>query len=270
MGASASYTLLLYLLAHEKELDENTSFISILDFIIKYYVRRNVTDTPNTRDLDSLTIEVVERCNSLINEKKKIDLATIIDAHLNSSKAKPASIDDFKKNLNDKMYVNNVGMTRYLLWKLDNITHTREYSPDLWLRNPNNETFVWTIEHIFPEGTNIPITWIDMIANGDKAKAEEIQAEFVHTLGNLTLSAYNSSLSNRSFVDKQNLTTKKVVNSDLKIGYKNGLSLNNLQFELDSVKYSLATIENWTLDAIKARTKTIVDTLIEIFKFENE
>lgn len=270
VGASASYTLLLYLLTHEKDLEEGTTLIDILDFIIKYYVRRNVTDTPNTRDLDALTIEVVEKCNSQLKESKKIGLNTIIDSHIYNNKAKPASIDDFKKWLMDKMYANNVGMTRYLLWKLDNITHTREYSPDLWQRNPNNDTFVWTVEHIFPEGKNIPKSWIDMIAGGDKTKAEEIQAEYVHLLGNLTLSAYNSSLSNRSFVDKQNLSTRKVGNEDLKIGYKNGLSLNNLQFNVNNAPTTLATIDDWTVESIEARTVNIVNKLIEIFKFDNE
>lgn len=144
------------------------------------------------------------------------------------------------------------------------------YAPDLWQRNPNNETFVWTIEHVFPEGENIPQTWVDMIAAGDKDKAQEIQVEVVHLLGNLTLSAYNSSLSNRSFSNKQDLSTRKIEKQELKIGYKNGLSLNNLYFDLAGVKQSLSTIDNWTKDSIVARTEKMVEKLIEIFKFDYE
>ena len=270
IGAVASYTLLLYLLANESEIDKNTSLADVLEFIIKYYVRRNVTDTPNTRDLDAVMIEVVENCNKQIIEGKKITLNLIVDSHLNNTKAKPASIGDFKKWLSDKIYDNNVGMTRYLLWKLDSLNHTREYSPDLWQRNPNTNTYVWTIEHVFPEGKNIPLNWIEMIADGNKEKAEEIQSEIVHFIGNLTLSAYNSNLSDRSFISKQNLATRKIGTEELKIGYKNGLSLNNLKFNLNDNLKSLSEIDKWTKEAIVSRTNTMVDKLIEIFKFDLE
>lgn len=270
VGAVTSYTLLLYLLTNSVHFDEKTTITKIIDFLIKYYVRRNVTDTPNTRDLDAVTIEVVENCNKLIISGKKISLESVVDFHLNNTKALPASLIEFENWLADKIYANNVGMTRYLLWKLDSINHTREYAPDLWQRNPNNDTFVWTIEHVFPEGENIPNSWVEMIGGGNKEMAEEIQNEYVHQLGNLTLSAYNSNLSNRSFVDKQNLSTRKVGISELKIGYRNGLSLNNLKFKLNGNEQNLSEIKAWTKEAIESRTQIMVEKLIEIFKFEKE
>ncbi len=270
VGAVASYTLLLFLLTNEAHLDANTTISKIIDFIIKYYVRRNITDNPNTRDLDSINIEVVEKCQKILDEGKKISLSDIIDAHLNNSKATVSSLDEFKRWLSDKVYINNAGMTRYLLWKLDSLRHTREYAPDLWQRNQNNDNFVWTIEHIFPEGKNIPESWVQMVAEGDKIKAEEIQSELVHLIGNLTLSAYNSNLSNRSFQDKQNLSIKKTGSIDLKIGYKNGLNLNNIPFSTDDTEVSLANINSWTVEAIKARTEKLVETLIDVFRFEGE
>ena len=270
VGAVASYTLLLFLLTNEADLDSNTTIGKVIDFIIKYYVRRNITDNPNTRDLDSINIEVVEKCQKILDEGKKISLSDIIDAHLNNSKATISSLDEFKRWLSDKIYINNAGMTRYLLWKLDSLQHTREYAPDLWQRNQNNDNFVWTIEHIFPEGKNIPESWVLMLAEGDKIKAEEIQLEVVHLIGNLTLSAYNANLSNRSFQEKQNLSIKKTGNIDLKIGYKNGLNLNNIAFTINEKGVSLANIESWTIEAIKARTEKIVEILVEIFKFESE
>lgn len=270
VGASSAYTLLLYLLANLNKIEESTSLTEIIEFIIKYYVRRNVTDTPNTRDLDAVNIEVVEICNKLVKEGKNISLSSIIDGHLNNSKARPASLEEFKKWLSDKIYMNNAGMSRYLLWKLDSINHTREYAPDLWQRNPNNDTFVWTIEHVLPEGPNLPEKWVKMIADGDREKAEEIKEEVEHLLGNLTLSAYNSSLSARPFSDKQNLSTRKVGKEELKIGYKNGLSLNNLKFTLDGEEQALSKIEKWTGEAIKTRTEKMVNKVIEIFSFDNE
>ena len=70
-------------------------------------------------------------------------------------------------------------MARYVLTKLDEISHSREYKPQLWQRNDKG-LLVWTIEHIFPQGSNIPKVWVDMVANGDRAKAEEIHENWVH------------------------------------------------------------------------------------------
>ncbi|MFN5849856.1 MAG: DUF262 domain-containing protein, partial [Chitinophagales bacterium] len=258
VGAAASYTLLLYLFVNECNLEEGTSLSSIIDFIVKYYVRRNVTDIPNTRDLDSVNIEIIEICDKIVKEGNKINLQTIIDAHRNNTKAKPASLSEFKKWLSDKIYSNNVGMTRYLLWKLDSINHTREYAPDLWQRNSNNDTFVWTIEHIFPEGKNIPNSWVDMIAEGDSEKAKEIQSEVVHLIGNLTLSAYNSNLSNRAFMDKQELIIKRMGNDEVRIGFKNGLSLNSMKFKFEDQETNIANISDWNRDTIISRTEIMV------------
>ncbi len=48
--------------------------------------------------------------------------------------------------------------------------------------------------------------WKDAISPTDRGKAEEIQIENVHKLGNLTLTPYNSEMGNRSFEEKKNLT----------------------------------------------------------------
>ena len=130
---------------------------------------------------------------------------------------------------------------------------------------------VWTVEHIFPQGVNIPQCWVDMIADGDREKAEEIQEEWVHCIGNLTLSGYNSKLSNASFEDKQNLyENRKFLGHKINIGYKNGLSLNNLRFSVNSQDTNLAKIDKWTKTSIKARNNAMVDVLLKIFAFNAE
>ena len=136
VGAVSSYTLLLFLLSNRVHFENERTIFEIMDFLIKYYVRRNITDIPNTRDLDAVNIEVVEKCNDLIKSRGKITSDSVISSHLNNTKAKPATLDDFREWLSDTIYINNVGMARYLLWKLDSINHTREYAPDLWQRNP--------------------------------------------------------------------------------------------------------------------------------------
>jgi hypothetical protein len=140
----------------------------------------------------------------------------------------------------------------------------------LWARNEKG-LLVWTVEHIFPQGNNIPKHWINMIADGDKTKAQEIQENWVHCLGNLTLSGYNSQLSNASFDTKQDLhQNKKFLGYKINIGYKNGLSLNNIEFEYKGKITNLGKIKEWTEESIESRNNIMVDTLLRLFAFEEK
>jgi hypothetical protein len=122
---------------------------------------------------------------------------------------------------------------------------------DLWKRN-NNGVYVWTIEHIFPEGDNIPIAWVDMIATGDAQKAKEVQSQCVHTFGNLTITGYNSTLSNKPFNDKRD---RKDSDGNF-IGYKNGLNLNG----------DVVSQDVWTATKIADRTNQLVEKIMQMFK----
>ena len=131
---------------------------------------------------------------------------------------------------------------------------TLEAYTDLWARDSSQNKYIWTIEHIFPEGENIPEAWVKMIANGDASLAKNIQLECVHTLGNLTITGYNSSLSNFDFEKKKNRQNKE----KHEIGYLNGLFLNN----------SLKDEISWTKEKIQNRTNTLVDIAIKLFSLK--
>ncbi len=271
IGAVPSYTFLLYLFSLDKacfaepDIQEKT-----VDLLCKYYFRRNITDFPNTRDLDSINIDLVEQCQKQIVSGEKLSYKFISRIIL-KGKVKPSSITTLTELLSDNLFYNNDGMARFALTKLDEINHNREYSPDLWARNEKG-LFVWTVEHIFPQGKNIPADWVDMIGNGNREKAEQIQDEWVHCLGNLTLSGYNSKLSNQSFEKKQIKAVANVFGKKIQIGYKNNLALNNIEFSLrlNGKKNSLATASEWKKEHIKARNNVMVEMLVKLFKFENE
>jgi hypothetical protein len=253
IGSAPSYLFLLYLysLSSVTIEDKESVIDEILQFFIKYYVRRNITDFPNTRDLDTINMGVIENCDKYIQEK-------------------PSKINTLKKRLENNLFYYNSGMARFVLSKLDEISHSREYKPDLWARNEKG-LLVWTVEHIFPQGEKIPQCWVDMLADGDKKKAEEIHAKWVHCLGNLTLSGYNSKLSNASFEDKQNLhENKQFLGHKINIGYKNGLALNNLLFSVDGKDTSLAKIDTWTEESIEQRNGAMVNVLLKIFAFNKD
>jgi len=269
IGAAASYTSLLYLFSLPKEsFEEETWAEKVIDLYCKYYFRRNITDYPNTRDLDAINIDLIEFCEKTLKKGLKLKSQLIADQLL-AGRGKPSTIESLRSNLADNLFYNNEGMARYALARLDESSHSREYAPNLWARNDKG-LYVWTIEHVFPQGKNIPQQWVDMIGNGNKDEAQKVYDEMVHSLGNLTLSGYNSRLSNLSFEKKQSKAEMNVFGNKIFVGYKNGLALNNIRFEVNGVETSLSEAKQWTKAHIQSRNTKMVDMLIELFKFDSE
>jgi uncharacterized protein with ParB-like and HNH nuclease domain len=248
IGAAPSYTFLLYLFeGHE----DNTELIEeSINFLVKYFVRRNLTDFPGTRDLDKIFIDLIGEC-----EKNKNNLTpSFIIRYLMHSESF-SNMKMFKEKLESNIYEENAAAARFILCKLEEKHQTREIYRDLWERDRSNK-FIWTIEHIFPEGKNIPKEWIDMMADGDEEKAKELQIEYVHKLGNLTLTGYNSKLSNFSFEKKRDRKDSE----GRYIGYKNGLYLNK----------KLKDKNSWTIEDIQNRTDELVKEVLGMFSIDNE
>jgi len=246
--AASAYILLLYIFSRPRDF-EISSYREIISFLVKYFIRRNITDFPSTRNLDRIFMELVK---NLQDDESKRSAEYIIS--FLSDKDRMSRLETFRERLNGDIYDLNVDATRFVLAKIEESRSTKETYTDFWAREKGKK-LVWTIEHIFPEGRNIPSAWVKMIADGDRLKAEKIQEDWVHKLGNLTLTGYNSKLSNFDFKKKRD--RKKGKNS---IGYKNGLFLNE----------SLEKKDRWTKEDIKDRTEKLVDIAIEIFKMEKE
>jgi hypothetical protein len=237
-----SYISLLYILSKKKELDvSNELFIKIVNFLIKFFVRRNITDTPNTNKLTKIFMNL----NNSLKEKKGNEVYEEIKKTLTSQSA---SNQKFEEKLRGPVYDENTDAARFLLCFYEEKFNTKEHLVDLWCQE--NKKYVWTIEHIFPEGSNIPKHWVDMIGEGDCSKAKEYQDKYVHTLGNLTITGYNSNLGNMAFDKKKN---RQKDGKD--IGYKNGLKLNE----------DVVSEDSWTIQKIMDRTDKLVAEFMKDF-----
>jgi hypothetical protein len=82
------------------------------------------------------------------------------------------------------------------------------YSRAYWLRKMENfgkKELVavenYTIEHILPQNPNLSDEWKNDLGEN----WEEIQVKYLHTLGNLTLTGYNSEYSDKPFKDKKSM-----------------------------------------------------------------
>ena len=248
-----SYQLLLFLLRNKEDLQlSDEIIIKIVNLLTVFFVRRNVTDYPGTRDLNRIFMDAIAAIenNGIIGEDVYITVKGVLSKWV-------ASDDLFIKRLNGDIYKENTGAARFILCALAQKYMTKETWTDLWeykqYEKSNNNVFIWTIEHIFPEGENIPQVWVDMIADGDRELANEYLQKYVHKLGNLTVTCYNSALSNYSFEQKRDRTNK----DGRYIGYKNGLEIN----------HELETKDKWTIDDIIERTERLVAEVTEMFKF---
>ena len=242
--AAPSYIILLHLMVHQLKYDLNDGQIDeLIKFLVIYSVRRNLTDFPPTRDLSRNFMSLI----SNFENRTSSDLVHFIKENLVKNSA---SDEMFKKKLEGPIYEENYGVTRFLLCSLAEDGMNREFSTNLWIKK--DKIFVFTVEHIFPQGERIPQDWVDMIADGDLDRAKQIQSEHVHTLGNLTISAFNSALSNFAFIKKRDRQYEGNY-----VGYKNKLNINE----------EIAHKESWTLDDIFERKTSLVQKILAKYSF---
>lgn len=243
VNGADGYMLLLFVVKRFKLLEPEK--IRLVDLLCRYFIRRNVTDSPPTRDLTNFFMEIIKDLDKLPTYSYDRLKESLLE------RGNPASDIKFEEKLKGDLYEENVGATRYILSSIElAMSNTKEIYTNFYSRD--KKKFVWTIEHVFPQGENIPNHWIEMVGNGDREVAEKVRKNWVHKLGNLTLTGYNSQLSNMSLERKQNKKNK----DGKEIGFKNGLVLNS----------ELRQAKTWQKDDIKERTNFLVEKALEIFK----
>ncbi|ANV85761.1 hypothetical protein AWQ21_14600 (plasmid) [Picosynechococcus sp. PCC 7003] len=171
------------------------------------------------------------------------------DRYLESIKARFLTLPSYRR------FPNNEEFKREL--KIRDLYNFRNRS--YWLRrleNHNKKELVvvdeYTIEHIMPQNKKLSDEWQKVLGENWQA----IQAKWLHTLGNLTLTAYNSEYSDRPFPEKRDLTIEVDGGTAKEIGFKySPLSLNQ----------GLGQIEEWTEDEIKHRAEKLSQKAIEVW-----
>ncbi len=239
------YQLLLALLLNREALKlSSNDIVDITRFLVRFFVRRHLTDTPPTYALTRLFTECAEKTNE--SGLTGADAIGYCEGLLKEASANDALFQDA---LEGKIYADNLDAARFVLVTLAKPSKTKERS-DFWERGRSGN-YLWTIEHILPQGENLPSAWVEMVGHGDADKAKQVQENLVHTLGNLTLTGYNSHLSNMSFERKRDRTN----DAGEPIGYRNGLNLNK----------DLAERETWDERSITERTERLVAEALRAF-----
>ena len=100
----------------------------------------------------------------------------------------------------------------------------------------------YTIEHIMPQNERLSKQWQEELG----ADWQQVHATYLHTLGNLTLTGYNSEYSDRPFIEKRDMTG----------GFKNSpLILNE----------DLRSCSAWNETTISARARKLANRAIAVW-----
>jgi hypothetical protein len=241
---TTAHIVLLYLFTYRERLQlDDAAMTEITTLLTNFMVRRHLTGTPPTHRLARMF-------TSLIDEVASLSGRQIVDKVRGRLIAEGASDDLFSERLLGAIYEDNPGVARFILATLAEHAMTDETTRDLWDMRANK--YVWTMEHIFPQGPNVPTAWEDMVGGAEQVAV--IKDELLHSLGNLTLTGYNSSLSNRKFEDKRDQTNEKGRHT----GFRNGLSLNA----------DLANATAWTADEMRERRQRLAGQAFDLFRLD--
>ena len=198
----------------------------IIRLCISYVFRRSICDIPtNSLNKTSATLK---------NEIKP-------DDYVNSIKAFFVMRNDYKEFPDDdKFAAAFVSRDIYTMRSRNFIlSHLENYGNKAPIIIEN-----YTIEHIMPQNSSLSPEWQQMLG----AKWREVQKTYLHTIGNLTLTAYNSEMSDHPFMVKM----------DMEGGFKeSALRLNAYVVKLNE----------WNEQTIKERAALLADKAKQIWAY---
>lgn len=212
---------------NEKELER------VLRFLLNYSIRRLICEV-GSNSLRGLYKTLYARVFARPENKQHYyDSIVSFFQQLTSRDALPDDktfILDLKQN---NLYRKNA-LCKFLLTAIENQGKEQLVTDNL------------TIEHIMPQNKNLSTVWQKMLGEDTW---QSVQEKYLHTLGNLTLTAYNSELGDKPFVVKQQ--------------------------ELDDVKTKVVVLyadvkgrTTWDADAIEQRADRLAGIIVKLYPIE--
>lgn len=118
----------------------------------------------------------------------------------------------------------------------------------------------YTIEHIMPQNEALSASWQADLG----PEWQRIQQNWLHTLGNLTLTGYNSEYRDYPFTFKRDQAKDK--NGD-SVGFAHSpLRLNQQTFEIENQQFTLGNVPKWTEDSIVARSNALSTKAVSVWQ----
>lgn len=159
----------------------DADFLSSIELIESYVLRRAIIGL-ETRGYWSVFAGIAHRVDAERPfQSLQVELARLRDNY------RFPSDGDFERALNEK----NLYLLRVCRHLLDRLENAGSKEP--------SDTSSYSIEHIMPQNENLPQSWRRMLGPNWRRDHEV----WLHRLGNLTLTGYNSTYRDRSFEEKK-------------------------------------------------------------------
>ena len=158
----------------------------ILEFVLNYSIRRMICEV-GSNSLRGLYKTLYGRV--FANPKNKEHYFDALVSFMNQLTSKDALPNDemFIKALKENNLYRKNALCKFLLTEIENQGKEKLVIDNL------------TIEHIMPQNKNLSTSWQNMLGD-DWVNVRE---KYLHTLGNLTLTGYNSELGDKPFDEKK-------------------------------------------------------------------
>jgi len=222
---------------YSEEIINEDEIIEILQTIISFVFRRLICEVP-TNALNKVFMVLGREIKKYDDfEDEYLEIFKRVITQKRSSQRFPDD-DEFKSKIITKDIYNFKSKNKlFLLEQLENFENKERV--DIENLVSTNEL---TIEHIMPQ-TLTPI-WKKSLGE----KYDTIYEKYLNTIGNITLTGYNSKLSNKPFIEKR----------DMNKGFKESrLFLNKL----------LSSFEDWNETTIKKRANFLRNKALKIWKY---
>ena len=211
----------------EKELER------VLRFLLNYSIRRLICEV-GSNSLRGLYKTLYARVFARPENKQHYYDAIVSFFQQLTSKDVLPDDDTFVLALKQNNLYRKNALCKFLLTAIENQGKEQLITDNL------------TIEHIMPQNKNLSTSWQKMLGEDIW---QSVQEKYLHTLGNLTLTAYNSELGDKPFDVKQQ--------------------------ELDDVKTKVVVLYAdvkgrtvWNADAIEQRADRLADAIVKLYPIE--
>lgn len=216
----------------EADVIDDETLCKVLRLLLNYSIRRLICEV-GSNSLRGLYKTLYGRVfNRPENKNNYYDAIVSFLLQLTSKDVMPSDAE-FVVALKERNLYRKNALCKYLLVAIEN------------QGKEQIKTDALTIEHIMPQNKNLSTAWQKMLGSD----WELVRERYLHTLGNLTLTGYNSELGDLPFAEKLDMLSDK--NTHVTVLYS-----------------AVKDKTEWNAQTIEARSERLSKTVLKLFPIE--
>lgn len=213
----------------ENGIIDKNELAKILNLLLSYSIRRLICEI-GSNSLRGFYKTLYNRVFNIEEHKEHYyDSIVSFMLQINSKDAIPDN-ESFKQALKEKNLYRKNALCKYLLVAIENQGKEKVITDGL------------SIEHIMPQNKNVSTEWQNMLGEDWEA----VKEKYLHTLGNLTLTGYNSELGDKPFDEKKELLSDTITH-------------------IVELYKDVKDKDIWNAAAMESRADRLSDVIIELF-----